>query len=271
MATGDKEGVRPPFAGKPLRDVPIPAAQLWRDDEFGAAVLSEYNERVRLDFNENPFLKVFRVPAGVVHGSNPFAVCLVDMMVRPEVRIATLVDLQAILDSRHRTSSPVDMRGGYKDAAFALRSVKEPNSYLAERLTEQLDPETEWPVVIYLSGLALAKDPESPCGLAFRFTEETRYFHAPILGEESGHFDDAAMDRSTGLPVRLGGTERYFYSIQEGLARVYVGRGSSIDTIWDELGNSQVDGRVVLVDNSVPSDKMAEYLGQLDGAIGLLE
>ncbi|MCK4376059.1 MAG: hypothetical protein KAX19_12045 [Candidatus Brocadiae bacterium] len=251
--------------------MPIPAATLWRDDEFGTAVLSEYSERVRLDFDENPFLKVLKVAAGIVHGSNPFAACLVDMIVRPRARVATPVDLQAILDSRNKTSTPVRMRGGYKDAALALRSVKEPNSYLAERLAEQLDPKMEWPVVIHLSGLELIKDPESPCGLSFQFTPGTRAFHAPILLAGSGHFDNALVDRETGLPTRIEGAGRYFYSTEEGLARMYLGRGSSIDTIWNELGHSQVDGRVVLVDNSVPSEEVAEYIARLDAATELLE
>ena len=209
--------------------------------------------------------------AGIVHGSNPFAVCLVDMIVRPQVRVATPVDLQTLLDSRGKTSVPVRMRGGYKDSAFALRSVKEPNSYIAEMFVEQLDPKMEWPVCIYLSGLELIKDRDSPCGLGFKFTPETRAFHAPVLAEKSGHFDNDAIDRTTGLPTSIDGTGRYFYGMDEGLARLYLGRGSSLDTIWEELGNSQVDGRVVLVENSVPPEKLAEYVERLDSARDLLD
>ncbi len=271
MATARDRKARPPFTGKPLRDVPIPAAKLWRDDEFGTAVLSDYNERLQKDFGENPFLKIYKVAAGIVHGSNPFAACLVDMIARPEARIATPVDLQAILISQDRTSTPVDVRGGYKDAAFVLRSVKEPNSYIAESLAEQLDPKTEWPVVIWLSGLELVKDPDSPRGLNFKFTENTTYHHTPILAEKSGHFDDDAVDPAMGLPTRLGGTERYLYSVEEGLSRLYFGRGSSLDTIWDELDNSQVDGRTVLVDNTVPADRMPDYMDGLDAALDVLE
>jgi len=73
VATARDRKARPPFTGKPLRDVPIPAAKLWRDDEFGTAVLSDYNERLQKDFGENPFLKIYKVAAGIVHGSNPFA------------------------------------------------------------------------------------------------------------------------------------------------------------------------------------------------------
>ncbi len=266
----DAEGL-PDFAGKPVRDLPVPTAKLWREDEFGSAVLAEYLARVRQDFDENPFLKIFKVAAGIVHGSNPFAVCLVDMIVRPTVRVATPVDLHVILNSRGKTSDPVKMRGGYKDAGLVLRSVKEPNSYFAERLVEQLDPKMEWPVCVHLSGLILMKDPDSPCGLSFELGPDSRAYHAPVLAEKSGHFDNANVDPVTGLPTAIEGTGRYFYGMDEGLSRLYLGRGSSIDTIWEELDNSQVDGRVVLVDNSVPPETMSEYVKQLDRARRLLD
>lgn len=267
-----KRGAGPPsFPGKALRDVPVPAAEVWVDDEFGKAVLNEYNERVRVDFDENPFLRVFQVAGGIVHGSNPFATCLVDMIVRPSLRVATPPDLHAVLVAQRKASTLVNIRGGYNDAGLVLRSVKEPNSYIAQNFVEQLDPKMAWPVVIYLSGLQLVKDPKSPCHLSFRLTRESHAFSAPIMDEKSGHFDDAHVDGATGLPTQLGGTGRYFYSTEEGLARLYLGRGSSLDTIWDELGNSQADGRVCLVKNDVPPDKVSEYLRLVDVATDLLE
>lgn len=269
----EEEGLAslPPFEGKPLREVPIPAADVWKEDEYGKAVLTEYNARVRRDFDDHPYLKVFKVGGGVVHGSNPFAVCLVDMIVRPEVRVATPPDLQGILDARGKISDPPKIRGGYKDSGLILRTVTEPNSYLGERIGAQLGPRIDWPAVIYLSGLELIKDPKSPCGLGFRFTRNTLAFHAPILQEKSDHFDNRHVDRETGLPTKLGGAGRYFYSTEEGLSRLYLGRGSSIDTIWDELGNSQADGRVVFVRNDVPPGAIHEYLRHLDATTRLLE
>jgi hypothetical protein len=261
---------RPEFAGKPLRDVPMPSADLWRDDSFGASLLAEYNERARRDFGDHPLLRVLKVSSGVVHGSNPFAVCLADMIVRPQVRVATLVDLQAILDSKGKVASSVPLRGGYKDAALALRSIKQPNAYLAEHLAEQLGARFEWPAVVELSGMELIKDDKSPCGLGFRVTERTRAFHAPVLTEKSGHFSNDLIDRSNGLPERIEGAGRYFYGVEGGLSRIYLGRGSSIDTIWDELGNSQADGRIVLVDNAIPPGKLGPYLAKLDEAAELL-
>jgi len=261
----------PKFAGEALRHLPVPAAEVWVEEEFGSAVLAEYQERVRLDFDENPFLKVFKLAGGIVHGSNPFGVVLVDMIVRPAVRVATPPDLQAILVARRQAAALVEIHGGYKDAALALRSVKEPNSYLAENLRRQLPARMEWPVVVYLSGLRLVKDPLSPCSLSFELTSKSRYFSAPILDEKSGHFDDANVDGPTGLPAKMAGTARYFYSTEEGMSRVYLGRGLSIDTIWDELGNSQADGRVVFCDNSVPPELISDYIKRLDAATALLE
>jgi len=88
--------------------------------------------------------------------------------------------------------------------------------------------------------------------------------------EKSSHFDNRFVDRTTGLPTAVGGTERYFYAMQDGLSRLYVGRGWSVDSIWDELANSQPDGRVVVTDNSVPPQQVAEYLDLLDAALDIL-
>ncbi len=58
--------------------------------------------------------------------------------------------------------------------------------------------------------------------------------------------------------------------MQGGLARLYIGRGWSVDSIWDELANSQPDGGVVIADNAVPPQKVAEYISLLDAATGVL-
>ena len=270
MATAERQPERPAFRGKLLRELPIPAAGLLSDDEFGNAVLGEYNERVRMDFHDNPALHIFKVAEGYVQGSNPFACALLDMIVRPELRVASPPDLQVIHLTEERTDEPLDLRGCYKDAALALRTVGEPNGYLADKLSRQVGLQTPLPVVIFLSGLELVQDEQSPCGLSFRLTDEARFFTAPVLMEKSGHFQNVAVDPVTGLPRELGGDQRYYYGVQEGLTRIYVGRGWSLDTIWDELANSQTDGRVVLIDNSVPFDDVAEYVSILDQATDLI-
>jgi len=259
------------FTSKPMRDLPMPTADVWQDDEFGTALMAEYLERARLDYDNNPHLRIFKVAAGIVHGSNPFAACLVDMIARPEVRVATPVDLQALLDAQGRTENALKLTGTYKDMGLVLRSVREPNSYLAAKLNEQVGLKEELPVAIYLSGLRLVNDGDSPYGLGFEFTADTTVVSAPVLTERSGHFDNGVVDRSTGLPTKIEGTHRYYYGCQHGLTRMYLGRGFALDTIWDELANSQADGRIVLVDNTVPPARLSAYLGQLDAATALLE
>jgi hypothetical protein len=271
MATPDAAAGRPAFVGSPLRHVPVPAADLWREDEFGAELLSQYHERVRRDYDNNPALRVFKVAAGIVHGSNPFAVCLVDMIVRPKVRVATPVDLQAVVDSEGKAAEPVKLRGTYHDMALVLRSVRDPNGYLAQRLNEQVGLKTSLPALVFLSGLRLVNDPDSPYGLSFRLTEHSQVVSAPVLKEKSGHFDNSVVDRKTGLPSRIEGSQRYYYGGEDGLTRLYLGRGYALDTIWDELVNSQPDGRVVLVDNEVPAVSVSQYLERLDEATDLLQ
>jgi len=270
MSETTQETESPTFGGQPVRDVPVPKVGLLRDDEFGAAVLSEYHDRVRADYDNNPALRIFKISGRVVHGSNPFACCLIDMIVRPELRVATPVDVQMVLDAQGKNPDALNLRGYYKDVALALRSIREPNGYLAERLNEQVGLKTPLPVVICLSGLEVVNDPDSPCGLSFALTDDSFFFTAPILLEQSGHFDNTQVDRNTGLPKALGGSERYYYGTEEGLCRVYIGRGSSLDTIWDELANSQLDGRVVLVSNRVPVYQVSKYLERLDRAIEVL-
>ncbi|MFO8006428.1 MAG: hypothetical protein R6V05_01690 [Candidatus Brocadiia bacterium] len=266
----ERQQDRLPFDGKPLRRVPIPEATVLRDDEFGNAVLAEYHERAQEEFGGNPHLMIFKIVGKIVHGSHPFACCLVDQIVRPDFRVATPVDLQAILDARRKTDELPKLRGYYKDVALALRSIREPNSHLAESLLEQVGVKTDLPLIFHLSGLEVVNDEASPCGLGFKVTDKTHYSTEPILAESSGHFDDKIVDRDAGLPTRLGGSQRYYYGTTDGLTRVYVGRGWSLDTIWDELTNSQADGRIVIVRNDVPTEDMNTYLTALDRATGIL-
>jgi hypothetical protein len=270
IANQDHEQARPAFGGTLLRRVPVPAVDLLKGDEFGTAVLAEYHDRVRADFANNPHLRILKTVGALVEGSNPFAVCLLDMILRPQLRAATPADLQAVLDAESRGADAPDLRGSYKDCGLVLRSIGEPNGYLAERLNEQVGLKTPLPVVILLSGLRVVKDDQSPYGLGFQLTENSVYFTAPVMLQRSGHFDNLAVDRSTGIPTALGGTERYFYAMQDGLARLYIGRGWSLDSIWDELVNSQPDGGVAVADNAVPPSKVADFIGLLDKATAIL-
>jgi len=266
-----ERNVRPGFPGRKLRDMPVPAVDLLRGDEFGRSVLAEYHDRVRLDYDNNSHLRIFKTVGELVEGSNPFAVCLLDMVLRPTSRVATPPDLQAAVEAESLTADPPDLRGCYKDCGLVLRGIGEPNSYLAQRLNEQVGLKTALPVVIFLSGLKLVKDQNSPYGLAFELTENATFFTSPVMLANSGHFDNSAVDRVTGIPTTIGGTERYFYAMQEGLARLYIGRGWSLDTIWEELANSQPDGAAVIADNSVPPSKVGDYISLLDAATDALE
>ncbi len=271
MGKVQEEKSRPEFSGRELRHVPVPAVDMLRADDFGRVVLAEYHDRVRKDFDNNPHLRVFRATPAGLQGSNPFAVCLLDMILRPKLRVATPSDLQAAFDAEGKVADAANLRGCYKDCGLVLRGIGEPNSYLGQRLNEQVGLKTPLPVVIFLSGLELVKDDHSSFGLNFKLTENSVYFTCPTMLEKSGHFDNSEVDKATGMPVTTRGTERYFYTMQSGLARLYIGRGWSVDTIWDELANSQPDGGVVVADNSVAPQKVAEYIDRLDAATDLLD
>ena len=89
----------PEFKGKPLIEMPksVPTANFLEGD-FGKAVHSEYKGRAERDYGDASALKVLSYSDGVAKGSNPFAVVLVNQIVREEgLRTATPADLERIL------------------------------------------------------------------------------------------------------------------------------------------------------------------------------
>ncbi len=86
--------------------------------EFGKEVLDEYNGRAKSDYDNAGALKVLSYSDGVVKGSNPFAVVLINQIVKENrLRAATQADLERAL------SAGVDLSGTYTDSALVLRSA----------------------------------------------------------------------------------------------------------------------------------------------------
>ena len=145
----------PEFKGKPLIEIPenIPAIGFMEGD-FGEAVLEEYKGRVEKDYNNLDSLDVLsyehgnpvRYEEGIVKGSNPFSVVLVNQIVGQEgLRVARQSDLEKALKL-----DSLNLKGTYEDTALVLRKGKEPNSYLAKDLLKQIG-KTKLPVMIPLS------------------------------------------------------------------------------------------------------------------------
>ncbi len=232
----------PEFRGKPLIEILeyIPQVDFLKG-EFGEAVLEEYNARVEEDYSNNSNLNVLTYEKKIVKGSNSFAVCLVNGILREEgLRTATQSDLEKILKIK-----ALNLRRTYEDTGLVLRDDMEPNSYLAKDLLKQLG-KTELPVMIPLYGLELSVDDNSPHGLAFKVTEHTKKIHAPILNENSAYFSSEDIDEN-GLPKRLGKGNRCFHTRETGLSRVYLDSILNFGSRSDHLESSYLDGRVVVV------------------------
>lgn len=240
----------PAFTGAPLIEIPknIPIANYARDD-FGQAILAEYNERVARGYNRNLALRVLSYKNGVVQGSNPFAVVLMNTIVADAgIHVATPTDIETIL-----ARNAVSLAGQYVDMGLVLRSRADPNTYIANNLADQVEKRGKkvgkTPHVLPLNGLELVNDSSSPHGLAFNVMEAAQIVEAPqLIGRNNGkRFSETD---ETGLPSKFAsdGT-RTLYTRDGGLSRLYLDRDALVDSSGGggNLANSYDSGRVVLV------------------------
>ena len=238
----------PKFIGKPLIELPksVPQANFLEGD-FGKAVLKEYSERVKSDYDSVKDLKVLSYEDNVVKGSNPFAVVLVNQIVSKEgLRTAKPSDLEQIL-----RKNVLNLEGFYEDSALVLRNTEEPNKYLAENLMEQIkkrDSKQKLPVMIPLTELELAKDSNSWYKLSFKLKENAEIIYAPILNEKTESFYSKDIDEKIGLPGKLNKFgDRTLYTRNAGLSGFYLNWDLNLDCRDDNLaGFDGGGGRVVL-------------------------
>jgi|SRR3989344_2923252 len=243
----------PEFRGKPLIEVPktIPQADFLQGD-FGREVLEEYQGRVKADYENLRVLNVLADSSNLIVGSNPFAVVLINQVIREEgLRTATLADLERILKV-----GALQLKGTYEDSGLVLRTDGDSyqrNDYLAKDLTYQVKArgKSKMPVMISLTDLDLAKDEKSPYGLAFKLRDDSNIIYAPVLNKETSRFDSKDIDEKTGLPKKLGKGNRNFYTRQGGLSGLDLNGSLNVVSDWDDLDSSDSGGRVVVVSDAV--------------------
>ena len=236
----------PAFKGKPLIEIPKEVPTIgFMEGDFGQAVLEEYKGRISSDYNNAPALNVLSYENGVVKGSNPFAVALVNQIISQDgLRVAKQSDLEKAM-----RINALQLLGQYEDTGLVLRSEGEPNSYLAKNLTEQIkarNRKSKLPVMIPLTSVELANDSNSPYGLNFKLKEDAEIIYAPILNKD-GRFSSEDIDVETGLPLNLGEGNRNLYTRNSGLSGLYLGGVSSLGSGDDYLSFSNDGGRVVVV------------------------
>lgn len=249
----------PKFKGKPLinsQERILEADFLGGD--FGKAVLEEYQGRVKADYEDNHFLDIFSCnrQGNVVEGSNPFAVVLVNQILRASgqsgLRTATPADLERIL-----ARDALALRGYYEDSALALRTVDEPNRYLAQKLitpalvkaNRECCPDMI-PYVMPCAGLDLRVDKDSEYDLTFALRDDAELIIAPILVRKRhefdyGYFKSADIDEKTGIPKYYNNVEgdRILSTRRDGLSRLVLTKDLNIDSDDYRLSDSNPFGR----------------------------
>ena len=247
MKTATKSRIGTDFSWKPLIVIPevVPSAT-FLEGKDAEAFLKEYDARVEADYDNNKNLRVLAYRNGVVQGSNPFAVALTDQMLREQgIRVATMADLERALQTR-----ALNLRNQYEDTGLVLRSVDNPNEYLAGNLAEQLKARGQTvgknSVVIPLRGLNVVGDDASDYGLAFQLTDETQIIEAPLLAEKYNGKRFKRLDEN-GMPIFDDEGNRVNYTRGSGLSRLGLYGGLVLGSLWGRLDYSNPDGRVVLV------------------------
>ena len=153
----------------------------------------------------------------------------------PDFRIARQCDLETNLQI---------FKDFYIDSGLALRSLEEPNKTQAENLYKQLkargltDPQI-FPMFFDLRGLELSPN------LEFKLTDESRYTKADCLNWQGG--TKYSQTNEFGLPISKNTSgSRQIWTRESDLSRVYLNRISDLNSRFDDLADSNDDGRVVL-------------------------
>jgi hypothetical protein len=241
--------IKSQFKGTPIvpKNVTFPEIGELRGD-FGKEVLAEYNGIAEKDYGNARALKVLNYSDGVVKGSNPFAVVLVNSILPSGLRTSTPADLERAL------SVGIDLSGTYTDSALVLRNAEDPNKYLAGNITAQLMERGFKPgktYVIPLIGLELATDRNSEQGIAFKLKEDAEVI--PVSKEmfnSGGNFSNEDIDLNTGLPKKLGNGNRTLYTRENGLSGLYLNSSLVLNSNYGSLANLGGYGRVRVTSTS---------------------
>ncbi len=236
---------------------------------FGKQFLEEYNKRVEKDYADAPVLKVlsWNDVENVVAGSNPFAVVLINEMLKPQgIHTATQADLEHIV-----RGNLLLLKGHYEESALVWRSNANPNGYLAKVIAAQCNGfpglrvslKDKSAYVFPLHTLSLYKNSSSPHTLSFKVTDPPSIVEAPILMSTSGKYiSDTDFDLTRGLPTQVFDSaksvlipNRQLYTRDSGLSRLYLGGNLYVVSNNDGLAYSDDDGRVVLVSGAAATQK----------------
>ncbi|MSS74458.1 hypothetical protein EXS72_02345 [Candidatus Pacearchaeota archaeon] len=248
METARKVGTN--FGWKPLIEIPktIPSASFIQGDD-AQAFLEEFNAKAQEMYGGQSgrvTVLTYDLKSKIVRGSTPFAVAHADAIGKSlGVRVATMADLEKVL-----VTGALPLSGTYEDTALVLRSVGEPNEYLARNLAEQVEARGKKigkvPMVVQLRGLQVVADAKSDYGLAFKLTDESEITEAPYLIEKNNEKRFNRLDES-GAPIFANDGNRTLYTRKSGLSRLHFSWDLVVGSDGENLASSNDSGRVAFV------------------------
>ena len=233
----------------PKDTVVIPA---FLGGEWGRLV---HNEVVGKYGTDNSLVtKNVRFSDDVVKGSKPgYVIAVNNVLQQAGLRTATPADLEEVLREER-----LKLRGQYEDTALVLRNTNEPNAYLAGKLMTEvksrLGKDIKNPIMIPLNGLDLVEDKDSDYGLSFTLKEDAELISAPEL-VNTNDYKKFSKTNEKGLPIFDTNGNRTLYTRDSGLSRLYLNYDLDLGSDDSGLGDSDDDGRVVVVSGEATSQK----------------
>ncbi|MFA5778502.1 MAG: hypothetical protein WC870_03405 [Candidatus Paceibacterota bacterium] len=234
----------PVSEARPLIAIPKDIPQIGF---FGGEQGKEIDASIKKDYKDFSVMQVGNYSDGKMKGSNSFYVVGVQSKLPFGVRVSTQSDLEDVM-----RKGVLDLSGTYEDSGLVLRTVGNPNSYLAvnlmKQVNERLGKKAKMPVMIPLYGMGLVKDQDSPHGLAFKLKDDAEIIYSPILNKSNGSsFNSEDINIKIGLPTKVGKGNRTLWTRDSGLSRLYLDWDLDLDSDGDSLADSNGNGRVVLV------------------------
>ena len=248
------------FKGRPTIDLSgVPIAG-FLEGKFGEEIFNEARARAFEKYNSAPSLLTPFYQGGVVRGSNPFYAVLVNEVLRNNklnLHTATPAEIERTLS----LGDVLGIKGNYYvDTGLVLRSPQDsyaPNDPLAKDLAAQIEHRLGKQLelsVMPLNGFDLKND-NNKYGLGLVLREDAEIIHSDVLNQQ-GKFDQKDINPETGLPreVRREGS-RYLYTRSEGLSGLCVNSDLGLSAIWNNFGDSDDSGRVVICGEAAGVDK----------------
>lgn len=242
-------------------------ASSFIEGEDSERFLVDHNKDADEKYQGNKNLKVLSYNEGIAKGSNIFAVARIDTKLREQgLRTATLQDLgnETILDmirEKYYVDAPV----------LVLRSLKDRlnprNNNLAEKLAEYIDVSKIEKTPALITGFDVASWPEDSENYGLQFTPR---------GDFSVSYDDRLLAKynqeefsktdELGLPIFDKKGIRTWYTREDGLSRLVLGRDFGLYSDFDYLADSGEYGRVVVVSGGAASQNFSgleNYISRL--------